>query len=98
MDLPLQLIIQGAGPMKILRITALCVFTLVASLALAQDVKTDYDHATDFSKYKTFMWIKEPNPQNPLMKQRIIDAVNLQLGERGLRLVTSNADLGVSAN
>jgi hypothetical protein len=84
--------------MKIARIVALCMFTLMAGVAFAQDVKTDYDHATDFSKYKTFMWIKEPKPQNPLMKQRIIDAINLQLGEKGLRLVTSNADLGVSAN
>src|SRR5262249_33982384 len=36
--------------------------------------------------------------ENPLMKQRIVDAINAQLGERGLRLVESNADLGVSAN
>jgi hypothetical protein len=44
------------------------------------------------------MWIKEPQPENPLMKQRIVDAVNGQLAIKGLRLVTASADLGVSAN
>ena len=76
----------------------MCAFTLMASIAFAQEIKTDYDHTTDFSKYRTFMWIKEPKPENPLMKQRIIDAINAQLQSKGLRLVTTNADLGVSAN
>ena len=84
--------------MRIVKILALFVTTATASIAFAQDVKTDHNHTVNFSRYKTFMWIKEPNPTNPLMKQRIMDAVNLQLGERGLRLVASGADLGVSAN
>lgn len=84
--------------MRILRLVTLCVFTLFAGVAFAQDVKTDYDHTTDFSKYKTYMWIKEPKTTNPLMKQRIVDAINTQLQERGLRLVSSGADLGISAN
>jgi hypothetical protein len=84
--------------MKIKRILVLCACTLLASVAFAQEVTTDYDHTVDFLKYRTFMWIKEPTPDNPLMKQRIIDAVNAQLRARGLKLVTNDADLGVSAN
>jgi hypothetical protein len=71
---------------------------MMASIAFALDVTTDYDHNANFSRYKTFMWIKEPRPTNPLMKQRIVDAINEQLMAKGLQLVTSNADLGVSAN
>ena len=84
--------------MKITRMIALCAFTLMTSIAFADDVKTDYDRTVDFSRYRTFMWIKEPKPDNPLMKQRIIDAVSAQLEAKGLRLVTSDADLGISAN
>jgi hypothetical protein len=71
---------------------------MTAGFLYAQDVKTDRDKHVDFSKYHTFTWIKEPKTENPLMKQRIIDAVNTQLAAAGLRLVESHADLGVAAN
>ena len=73
-------------------------FLMTAGVAMAQDIQTDYDHKADFSKYQTFMWIKQPKTENPFMQQRIVDAVNAQLQAKGLRLVTSNADLGVSGN
>jgi len=75
------------------------VLLLLVSFAFGQHVNFDYDHSADFSKYKTFSWIKEPaTPKDPLMKQRIIDAVNAQLLAKGLRRVDSNGDLGVSVN
>jgi hypothetical protein len=76
----------------------LCVLLTSVGIVVAQDVKTDYDHTANFSKYRTFMWIREPKPQNPLMKDRIVEAINAQLEARGLEEVTSGADLGVSAN
>ena len=84
--------------MRSLKISVLGILLLTASIALAQDVKTDYNHMVNLAKYKTFTWVKEPQTQNPLMKQRIVDAVNAQLEARGLELVTGNADLGISAN
>src|SRR6266567_4063647 len=75
-----------------------CLFLLAGGIAFAQDVRTDHDKKADFSKYHTFMWIKEPKTGNPLMKPRIIDAINAQLQAKGLRLVYHDADLGVSAN
>jgi len=83
---------------QVIKASVLAILLLAATVAVAQDVKTDFDHTANFSRYKTFMWIKQPNPGNPLMKQRIIDAVNAQLQVRELREVSSNADLGVSAN
>jgi hypothetical protein len=45
------------------------------------------------------MWIKQPvTEQDPFMAQRIVNAVNMQLMAKGLKLVQSNADLGVSVN
>src|SRR5262249_44148437 len=76
----------------------LCALMLTASLAIAHHVKTDYDRSAEFYRYTTFMWIKEPQLANSLMNEQIINAVNAELQARGLHLVTSNADLGVSAN
>jgi uncharacterized protein DUF4136 len=69
-----------------------------AAPALAQKVTNDYNHNVDFSNYKTFMWIKEPNTRNPLVQERIVSDVNAALESKGLMLVTSGGDLGVTAN
>ena len=71
---------------------------MIANVTFAQDVKTDFSRSTDFSRYKTFMWIKEPKTTNPLMRQRVIDDVNAALAASGLQLVTSNADLSIAAH
>jgi hypothetical protein len=70
----------------------------IGTTAFAQNVKTDYDKGTDFAQYKTFMWIKQPQTTNPLTKQRVVDDVNAALKDKGLQLVTSNADLGIAAH
>jgi hypothetical protein len=73
---------------------------LVMTLIALADVSTDYDHNVDFSKYKTYSWVHEPNVADPLMRQRVEDAVNRELQQKGLTLVTSpeRADLGVVVN
>ena len=78
---------------------AIALLFLTGSFAFSQKVRIDYDHNANFSKYNTFSWIKEPaTPNDPLMKQRIIDGINAQLMARGLRRVDSNGDLAVSVN
>ena len=88
--------------MRISRVTQLslgfALAMMIANVTFAQSVKTDFNKSADFSGYKTFMWIKEPNTTNPLMKQRVVDDVNAALTARGLQLVTSNADLGIAAH
>lgn len=64
----------------------------------AQRVTTDFDRSTDFRRYTTFMWVKEPSTPNPLLRQRIVDGVNGALAVRGLNLVTSDADLAIAAH
>jgi uncharacterized protein DUF4136 len=70
----------------------------LANAALAQKVTTDYTKSADFGQYKTFMWIKEPKAANPLVGQRIVDDVNSALTGKGLKLVTSDADLAIAAH
>jgi Domain of unknown function (DUF4136) len=71
---------------------------LTATLARADKVTTDYDHNVNFAKYKTFMWIDEPQTEQPFMKDRIMAAVNRQLTNKGLRPVSDGADLAIGAN
>ena len=71
---------------------------LLATSVLAQKVTTDYAKDADFGQYKTFMWIMEPKPTDPLMRQRIIDDVNAALTAKGLTLVTAGADMGIAAH
>jgi hypothetical protein len=74
------------------------VVMLLGSVAFAQKVTTDYAKDANFGQYKTFMWIKEPKMNDPLMRQRIIDEVNSTLSSKGLKLVTSDADLAIAAH
>ena len=71
---------------------------LLATSALAQKVTTDFAKDVDFRQYKTFMWIKEPKPTNPLVRQRIIDDVNAALEARGMKLVAADADLAIAGH
>jgi len=73
------------------------IFLLVAGNAFGRKVKVDYDHDKNFSKYRTFVWIQEPEPKNPFMRQRIINAVNRQLRLKGLEPDDSGADLEIKA-
>jgi uncharacterized protein DUF4136 len=83
--------------MRTKNVLLLCGFLLMPSLVMAHDVMADFDRSAAFYKYQTFMWAQEPEPCQGFMKERIINAVTAELQARGLRLVTSNADLAVSA-
>jgi hypothetical protein len=64
----------------------------------ADKVTTDRDHTVDFTKFRTYMWINDPDVNSPFMKQRIRAAVDQHLRFRGLREVNDGADLAVGAN
>jgi len=71
---------------------------LVAELAAVAKVVSDYDPNASFSRYKTFMWIKKPHVDDPLMDDRIMNAINSKLAAKGWTLVTEGADIGVAAH
>lgn len=68
---------------------------LLPTLAAAQKVRTDYDHGADFSKYKTYKWVKvEKSAQvSQLADQRITSAIDAQLAKAGLTKSEDNPDL-----
>lgn len=58
-------------------------FCLCSAASLfATDVKTDYDRAADFSRYKSFCWQKVETP-DPLWIERIKTAVSSALTAKG---------------
>ena len=79
------------------RIAACAVFFLVMlGTALAQNVKTDFDHQANFSQYKTYSW-QEIKTADPLWDSRIKSAVDAQLSAKGWTRVDSGGDVSVVA-
>jgi hypothetical protein len=77
---------------------AVALTTVLANAAFAKNVKTASDKSTNFSAYKTFMWIKEPRVVDPLMRERVVTDINAALVASGLQFVTAGADLGIAAH
>jgi hypothetical protein len=69
---------------------------LFAAASFAQQVKTDYDRTTDFSRYKTYSW-EQVQTQDPLWVDRIKEAVNAALTAKGLTPVESGGDVAIVA-
>ena len=68
----------------------------LANAAFAQQVKTDYDRAANFSQYKTYSWEKVQTP-DPLWVDRIKAAVNAALATKGWTQVGSGGDISIIA-
>ena len=69
---------------------------LFAAGSFAQDVKTDYDHKADFSRYKTFSFEKVQTP-DPLFVDRIKGAIAGNLAAKGWSQVPSGGDVSIMA-
>jgi Domain of unknown function (DUF4136) len=84
--------------MKSLRLflpTLLAVFT-VSAIALAQEVKTDYDHHANFSQYHTYYW-ERVKTTDPLWENRIREAVDHALQAKGWQRVDNGGDIALTA-
>jgi hypothetical protein len=74
----------------------LAMFFVLTAASFAQQVKTDYDHNASFGNYKTFSWEKVQT-RDPLLVDRIKDAVNSALTAKGWIQVESGGDVSVVA-
>jgi uncharacterized protein DUF4136 len=65
----------------------------------AQDVKYNFVAGTDFSKYKTYKWVRVPKAQYPnqIVDNQIMQSIDAQLALKGLtKTEAENADLYVA--
>ena len=69
-----------------------CVLLLCCVSAAAQDVHYNYQQGTDFSKYKTYKWVRVPGAQYPnqILDEQIRQAIDLQLTMKGLTKIESD--------
>ena len=65
---------------------------LLGALASAQNVTFDFDRATDFSKIKSYAWVRGTNLKDELNHKRIVNAVDVQLASKGLVKVETSAN------
>src|SRR5438309_11802651 len=84
--------------MKPIGRTAVCtvLFLVALGTAVAQQVKTDFDHQANFSRYKTYSW-QDIKPANSLWDARIKKEVDAQLAAKGWTQVASGGDMAVVA-
>jgi hypothetical protein len=69
---------------------------LFATASFAQQIKTDYDRNANFSQYKTYSW-ENVRTQNPLLVDRIKEAVNSTLAAKGWTQVESGGNVAIIA-
>lgn len=75
------------------------VFVFCCSWAAAQDIRYNFMPGTDFSKYKTYRWVRVAKAQYPndILDKQITDAIDRQLALKGLSKTDSeNADLVIA--
>lgn len=75
---------------------------LATNIALAQDVRYNFDKNTDFSRFKTYKWVilKDAPTANDLVTKQIKTAVDAELATKGLTRVdddTANLFIGYQA-
>jgi hypothetical protein len=88
--------------MRTLRTAACALFLLWAAALHADDRRVDFDIYSDFSAFKTFAVgagkVNSPKPElnNPLILQKIGDAVRARLAAKGLKETSTRPDIVAS--
>jgi hypothetical protein len=72
------------------------VVLLWAANTFAVDVVTDYDHQANFERYHTYSWAKVEMP-NPLWDDRVKEAVDKALQQKGWQKVQDGGDVSLVA-
>jgi hypothetical protein len=75
---------------------SIAMFFVLTAASVAQQVKTDYDHNANFGQYRTYSWEKVQT-RDPLLVDRIKEAVAGALAAKGWTQVDSGGDVSVVA-
>ena len=78
--------------MRMRTLAAVVALGFIGATASAQDVKTDFDKAADFTALKTFSTKLETGWGNPLGEKRVVAEVEESLAEKGWKKVDANPD------
>jgi Domain of unknown function (DUF4136) len=87
---------RGDTPMRKYLILAAILSLVCVTTSVAQDVRYNFAQGEDYSKYKTYKWVdlKGADHANELTEKQIKQAIDTNLGTKGLQKVDSDtADL-----
>ena len=80
-------------------IVTIALFILIGCMSVsAQEIRYNFLPGTDFAKYRTYKWARAANTNYPnqILDGQIMEAIDAQLGLKGLRKATGDdADLVV---
>ena len=82
--------------MRPVTIAAALVAVALTAVTSAQTISFDFDRAAAFSSFKTYAWVSGTNVPEPLVHQRIVNAIDAQLTLKGMSKAASNADVLVA--
>jgi uncharacterized protein DUF4136 len=74
------------------KLSLVAALALASTAAVAQDVKTDYDHAASFAAIKTFQAKIATGWNNQISEKRVLDEFTQALTEKGWKAVDANPD------
>jgi hypothetical protein len=70
---------------------------ILAGCASVPHVDIERGAGVDLSRYRTYAWREQPNTQSPLVRQRIVAAVDRALADKGWRMA-DDADVALAAH
>ncbi len=76
-------------------LAALAAVAAVATACSTLEVSTDFDPATDFGRYRTFVVREGGRSKDPIAEDRVLSSLVTTLESKGLQRVDSRADLKV---
>jgi hypothetical protein len=77
--------------MRIVTFATTACLVLIGSVLFAQSVTFDFDRSANFSRFKTYTWVRGTNLSDDLNHRRIMRAVDAQLGARGFAKVDASS-------
>jgi hypothetical protein len=78
--------------MKVKQLGWSVVLLFILCGTLTAKITVDWDKEANFTGFKTYAWEKGTPAKNPLMDQRVIDAVDEQMKAKGLQKVEADKD------
>jgi hypothetical protein len=65
---------------------------LLGTTVLAQSVTTDYDRSANFASFKSYAWVRGTDVPDQLNHRRIVQSIDAQLTQKGMRMVEKSAN------
>lgn len=83
---------QESNVMRLATIGTAFAALALATAAFAQTISFDFDRSVNFGHFKTYAWVNGTSVPEPLIHQRLVNAVDTQMARKGMRLVSGSAN------